>query len=1239
MGCGDSKSELVEFKGRLVHIDNVMSKAPWRGPAGSLQRLKAVAEEIRDVYVFFVDTRSGQHTAEVERVHVFRETLVLEVLDCLDKELVKRGNIARFQELLVVSREVDKFNSTSVTFILEDKYRELQTEISMESINQIGSTVRRMSSPEHVGSTLKQVTSILQRAQSNLEDVKDCIPRVLEILREFGAQITDRVVDLESLRFNEVHANLGKLDNSCTRLAKVVDQDWTLIAPQVKHMRRMQLAAVLPPKLDAIEAMLAKSSGMNHMSLIAAFADLVDSWDPEIEEFEKQLQGFCSTVTSRVLDAFDSSLTSGASGKLNAMEGFASGYDSVIKQLQQKGGAVSQPSLSLELKKKRAGVNLATMLSRAKHNIADSTIKLDAARTEAEAKIAKVPPESSHTPGAGAWKYSLRRGAFKPYDPETSANFEECYQRWVAGGRSTDKDQRRFELVILVDGGRVSTARKSLPRHRRERCKYGETCFRKNPEHRNEFSHPGDDDWAAEVMTNDVLEESSTTVEKLVKERFSADFALMTILNLDRGGRMRKIERVEGLTPVQKITQEYFGQVIEFVKGLNTIFSQAELDLRLLSGDPVAEVIETDVKSLLEDIGPAVRGFLELAVRARDAKAIDEIVALLGEHSEVLGIGELLKKIRLRDVVKELEGAYEVQKMRNSLSRWVGVRTLVLNHILKARLALVRTVEEFRTLSRRQVQMRYQALLSEFADDDAFCGELRGEASVILGRVLQGMADAEFFEPEVVSGILRTAFGWQCDMGPLLTLAGELVIRTVRGACRSKLQPLTRVIEVFDSGVALTKVAHRPPKDLGDFGGIIPLLGERAFDEASVVRDKGRPCSETSLKNVVALRTRLVQLGPALRTESELGAHQFDEELWKHFQPWYTDLVKASSSEVETAVEWAIAYCEQSALALPSWMMNKNQVDALRKLQAALASQAEKELREAAIFAKQADLKSDANLTKLYEECVNKLKCLKRLPSGWEVTDLVGDDASTKMFKQVDLNDVALKAIFQRLFDDTWASIVTRDRVGAVPRGFRVERIVSVMNAESWVSYLQRRDAITVQCGRFAGSAPISGEAWDAMSGVVATRRGTDGILLSCNMPPVVESANEFLMFHGTKPDAADSIAQNHFDMAFACKTGMFGAGLYFAESISKSDEYVKPSTTNQYPVILARVTLGRINYCPELDPIKNPGRAALERSCLCGDYHSVLGDRKKARGTYREFVVYDHFQVYPQFIIWYSRS
>jgi len=82
----------------------------------------------------------------------------------------------------------------------------------------------------------------------------------------------------------------------------------------------------------------------------------------------------------------------------------------------------------------------------------------------------------------------------------------------------------------------------------------------------------------------------------------------------------------------------------------------------------------------------------------------------------------------------------------------------------------------------------------------------------------------------------------------------------------------------------------------------------------------------------------------------------------------------------------------------------------------------------------------------------------------------------------------------------------------------------------------------------------------------------------------------------------------------------------------------VKPDKNNRFPVVICRVTLGHINYVPHKDPTKDPGREKLESSCLTGEYHSVLGDRKKAKGTYREFVVYNHYQVYPHFIVWYKR-
>lgn len=130
-------------------------------------------------------------------------------------------------------------------------------------------------------------------------------------------------------------------------------------------------------------------------------------------------------------------------------------------------------------------------------------------------------------------------------------------------------------------------------------------------------------------------------------------------------------------------------------------------------------------------------------------------------------------------------------------------------------------------------------------------------------------------------------------------------------------------------------------------------------------------------------------------------------------------------------------------------------------------------------------------------------------------------------------------------------------------------------------------------------------------------------------------------LFHGTKPSAADSIAENAFKLSFSGtnKGTLFGPGIYFAESSSKSDEYAEDDQggiyQGLYATLLCRVVMGMARYNEE----HRPDSAGLTKDCLHGDFHSVLGDREKIRGTFREFVVFDHEQAYPEFIIIYRRT
>lgn len=71
------------------------------------------------------------------------------------------------------------------------------------------------------------------------------------------------------------------------------------------------------------------------------------------------------------------------------------------------------------------------------------------------------------------------------------------------------------------------------------------------------------------------------------------------------------------------------------------------------------------------------------------------------------------------------------------------------------------------------------------------------------------------------------------------------------------------------------------------------------------------------------------------------------------------------------------------------------------------------------------------------------------------------------------------------------------------------------------------------------------------------------------------------------------------------------------------------------YPVLLCRVCLGHVFYCAE----RRPDRRQLERRCLIERWHSVLGDRRKTSGTFREFIVYDNEQAFPAYILYYERE
>merc|ERR1712032_73625 len=88
------------------------------------------------------------------------------------------------------------------------------------------------------------------------------------------------------------------------------------------------------------------------------------------------------------------------------------------------------------------------------------------------------------------------------------------------------------------------------------------------------------------------------------------------------------------------------------------------------------------------------------------------------------------------------------------------------------------------------------------------------------------------------------------------------------------------------------------------------------------------------------------------------------------------------------------------------------------------------------------------------------------------------------------------------------------------------------------------------------------------------------------------------------------------------------------AESSTKADEYSQDEQgyyEGVFALLVCRVCLGKAYYTTARDE----GAADKIKS---GDYDSTLGDRARHANTFREFVVYNADQIYPEYVVLYSR-
>jgi serine/threonine protein kinase len=196
---------------------------------------------------------------------------------------------------------------------------------------------------------------------------------------------------------------------------------------------------------------------------------------------------------------------------------------------------------------------------------------------------------------------------------------------------------------------------------------------------------------------------------------------------------------------------------------------------------------------------------------------------------------------------------------------------------------------------------------------------------------------------------------------------------------------------------------------------------------------------------------------------------------------------------------------------------------------------------------------------------------------------------------------------------------------------FKVVGVHRVENSQVWSAYAARRRALADALAQEGHVLPEG-----------AQHLSTSKFLYPLEGGTLEGAAGEVFLFHGTT--YPESIASSGFDVRYAYAGAgagaIFGRGVYFAESASKSDRYASRHLDGKLTLILARVCLGRCQVvrdgrgrlkAPFLPEVDTKSTAAVPVY-----YDSILTEVPGMH--FREVVVGRDTLAYPELLVEYER-
>jgi len=303
---------------------------------------------------------------------------------------------------------------------------------------------------------------------------------------------------------------------------------------------------------------------------------------------------------------------------------------------------------------------------------------------------------------------------------------------------------------------------------------------------------------------------------------------------------------------------------------------------------------------------------------------------------------------------------------------------------------------------------------------------------------------------------------------------------------------------------------------------------------------------------------------------------------------------------------------------------------------------------------------AEVHLTELPGDRFVSVVVKKSIPETWKNSNTNGHfDQMIEVVPADPAIGQAKREVFQTILDLSWKQVATRDRPcprnsckqqpggcscvqpggdPGMPMGLQVHRILRFEDSKMWSRYMTR--VVEIQERRNGNvEVPLTNSlkqaaAWEQLVNErhLLSRQSTRGLTVGAFMP-LDADVNEVYLFHGTTAAAATAISEDGFLLSKAGSNvgTMYGAGVYLAECCSKADEYAKADEDAIFRLLMCRACLGRPHVTEKRD--EQAGDYFLSREA-----DSTLGDREKSTGTYREFVVYDTAQAYPEFVVEYKR-